>query len=1021
MRQVVCTVLLALSATAALGQEVRAPNQGGTTNSLGLPRRFQTYAGLSVGGHFGDEHQLAAFGKVGVYKDIMNPVVGVLGWALEGYGGFRGTEGDGGLRASLVSPSLRLGFGVDYNFVDETTDFMMTVFVPVRRGGVFGHGTDLRLEWIPNRGHSVNLAVTVPLGKSHLGRTRARDDHVRLTHPKPAPVHHRPSPALEDALANVRHLGHLINWLTTPYLDHNALKRSGALAKYRASMEELQGQLRSEHPLLPDGVTSEGIVRLYHAEIDRAFSIAHAGEALPFGESTPIGREIAGAAKLVILDEVLLPYNATLGLARRPDTVAELIVNARGAFVRRLVQWISPDTAAGGRWRAVGSAMLELLDMIEKERDWAHEQWERSRLVWLPLQWTLAPEEHDEQEEINRLVEGVTGLQLTPGNDVWYVRNEEFQKEFYRMVQAAEDYHVLWIHDYRGRNDKGKPDRIAFEQTRGYLLALIGRVNAYDETGRLPVFIMLLDQFYWEVNEGRLWSELLQDPLRHQLDLPQSHAWMETEITELQEELWQAVADSRLLQAEARQYGQDWLHNQVKVHINITNPADPTFWSGQVIPIVGMPDNVMRDHRKISFYDITEEDPYRGEVIYTGMGIGEHYTGPTWEDRAILARGPAALGVKYAARALLKNQGFQEPQIPYPLQVREKPKDYDDRVEAHVDPIAGLRSQAVEIHNQTGYRPKPINAAKAVLYTMMPRGSVALVPDSLWNNPLWASMLLGSSLRGNRALLIAPSLEGAPSSGAPQMSRGQELWERLVIAQQMLGPEIAEAGGLLKTGLYDPDVGVGDVPGRVRSLIQTVERNPWLKSLIDFHPQVYAALDEVSQQLEDEGFAPKYLSEKAELETPKLHLKAHFFASGQAWDQLLRRPEWTELLTIMLKHSADQMRDQDASDLKKVPTQMEEVAERLVGNYLEELSPEERERIVYYLAVGSHNMDYRSMMMDGEVMFLTTYFDALNGLVDFIAMTGLCDWVETQEQLDALLPPYSGWQRTFGRWIKIGL
>jgi hypothetical protein len=53
--------------------------------------------------------------------------------------------------------------------------------------------------------------------------------------------------------------------------------------------------------------------------------------------------------------------------------------------------------------------------------------------------------------------------------------------------------------------------------------------------------------------------------------------------------------------------------------------ADASFWSPQVVPLLGFPDDFIRDHRKIVFHDISEDDPYRGMAIYTGMGFGEHY------------------------------------------------------------------------------------------------------------------------------------------------------------------------------------------------------------------------------------------------------------------------------------------------------------------------------------------------------------------------------------------------------------
>ena len=99
--------------------------------------------------------------------------------------------------------------------------------------------------------------------------------------------------------------------------------------------------------------------------------------------------------------------------------------------------------------------------------------------------------------------------------------NEEFQWEMARSVREAEDYHVLWIHDFRGKNGQGKPDAIAYAHTLNYLEALTERVQAYDETGKMPQYFILLDQHYFEINKGRLWLRLLHDPLDYELDLPE--------------------------------------------------------------------------------------------------------------------------------------------------------------------------------------------------------------------------------------------------------------------------------------------------------------------------------------------------------------------------------------------------------------------------------------------------------------------------------------------------------------------
>jgi hypothetical protein len=197
--------------------------------------------------------------------------------------------------------------------------------------------------------------------------------------------------------------------------------------------------------------------------------------------------------------------------------------------------------------------------------------------------------------------------------------------------------------------------------------ALIKNARNYDKTGKFPVYMIVQDQFYYENNKSRRWHTLLMDPMDHKVSFPKDYEWMEAKIDSVQKELRDAVAQSRLLQAQAREYGEEWLKNRIKVHVSVTQPADESFWSDGVLPILGLHDNYVRDHRKISFYDVTEEDPYKGGAIFTGMGIGEHYTGATWEDRGVLAKGPSLVALKKACRALLLRNGFKEDEIPHPL------------------------------------------------------------------------------------------------------------------------------------------------------------------------------------------------------------------------------------------------------------------------------------------------------------------------------------------------------------------
>ena len=55
----------------------------------------------------------------------------------------------------------------------------------------------------------------------------------------------------------------------------------------------------------------------------------------------------------------------------------------------------------------------------------------------------------------------------------------------------------------------------------------------------------------------------------------------------------------------------------------------------------------------------------------------------------------------------------------------------------------------------------------------------------------------------------------------------------------------------------------------------------------------------------------------------------------------------------------------------------------------ETTTPEERARAIAYLSVGSHNMDYRGLMMDGEVLYVTASRGVLPGMLDLVILLGL--------------------------------
>jgi hypothetical protein len=74
--------------------------------------------------------------------------------------------------------------------------------------------------------------------------------------------------------------------------------------------------------------------------------------------------------------------------------------------------------------------------------------------------------------------------------------------------------------------------------------------------------------------------------------------------------------------------------------------------------------------------------------------------------------------------------------------------------------------------------------------------------------------------------------------------------------------------------------------------------------------------------------------------------------------------------------------------------------------------------VASYALVGSQNMDYRGMFMDGELGLLFGGADSLVPLLDLLFLEGTVTWLDNQQTLDRLLPPPSELQRRLGRLAK---
>ncbi len=114
--------------------------------------------------------------------------------------------------------------------------------------------------------------------------------------------------------------------------------------------------------------------------------------------------------------------------------------------------------------------------------------------------------------------------------------------------------------------------------------------------------------------------------------------------------------------------------------------------------------------------------------------------------------------------------------------------------------------------------------------------------------------------------------------------------------------------------------------------------------------------------------------------------------------------------------------DDDAwIDFHQLSRELEPEFEALEDRFFGSMDEETRSRADYVLFAGSHNQDYRSMIMDGEVELLVSGFGAVIGLEDFLLLPGLSKWIETEEELQALLPRPSSLRRRLARIIRSAL
>jgi hypothetical protein len=977
-----------------------------TPHTMGQPRRITLSWGPLGGYDFDAEHQRSRL-FLSVNATPRVPQVGLANMSVEGVVGTVGGSLDLGLGTYVKIPWIKAG--VEYSFTDHEYIPGLSAEVALERGGLFGKGDELRVDYRPwDRQVLVGFTLNNPFRSYRM--TRPRKAWTTLPEgkrPKPdRALEETPPPEeLERSMERVEQAVEWMDKLLTPKF------RDGE--DFNKDARAYRDHVRSPGHSFADEDAA------YHRELANAFRIAAGGD-------TTVGDDLAREAEAVILKRILIPFDRLFGQNKKPHDVWGLALAARRDFDAYLADrpaLTGPDPIQNRTARLwCREVFRRTVDRINRVAEHARDRWrqsfifwlQQSRLVWLPLNYGLRPSQYDTPGEWNALAEALTGGEFTDTNTIEYLPNEQFHRQLKRMILDTETYHVLHIHDLRGRLKSGEADAIGWDLViNGYIEAFRRAVLAVDEgeRERLPQFILFLDQNYYEDNRSRQIITYLEHLYRPD-EVHLKPTALQDRLESAQHRLRDAVDASPMFRGVSRKRREEL----IRVQVNITNPFDRAFAA----------DSPYRDHRKLCFRDVFETDPGSGEAIFTGKGVGEHYNGPAWEDRSLHLRGTALVEVKAATRELCFSQGFRVDEIPAYLRALPFPPDYEARCRALRD--RGWTTPLTVVFNQTGYGKKPATTLKAMCYNLAPKKSCILTFDSLWISDFWAGMVTGAALRGVRVYVVSPGPENAPSNAPPTLVLMRENMHRLFKASKYFRNEVTAAGGRFHVGFYNLKTPVNDIPGRIRGVLERRAETPFLRSEFPFSARVVETLQEAEEALpsapgDQEVIAGGMIPLSPE-HRPFIHSKTHLFLTKDVFETV-NRPEWAPVLRRYLGIRSRQVYGRDTKGITPDILSTESGgdgtdAQPVLDSTLASVPSGESGRPICWLFVGSQNQDRRGMLLDGEALAAVSGRDGLMALPDFMFVLGSATWPSNEAEFDDAYPEVegSGFLKRLYQYIK---
>lgn len=221
---------------------------------------------------------------------------------------------------------------------------------------------------------------------------------------------------------------------------------------------------------------------------------------------------------------------------------------------------------------------------------------------------------------------------------------------------------------------------------------------------------------------------------------------------------------------------------------------------------------------------------------------------------------------------------------------------------------------------------------------------------------------------------------------------------------------------MLRTGLYHRRTGADETDAWLGEILAGYRRAPFLAQEFPFAPAFFEVLQRgprlASPPAKDDPFSSPDLRPRAQ----QLHRKTQFLATRASLRALAELVATQEDLPGPFFRAArgQALAPADGAGLAAetawLGSELAQVHRRL---------PEDTQaRSVYYLTVGSMNMDTRGHVLDGEVLYVLSGDSSLVAYTDFAALVGCTTWLDSQAQLDSLLPPVTHLKRWISRWVR---